>query len=100
MDISPDSLPFCNGDFGFGPVQNLLKLGNAMTHARMHVGLRALDVIVQIITEKLDVRNGGRGHIRVGELPGEQYKRHITDVFGRLESWHTTKLQGRIAIGV
>lgn len=68
---SPDSLPLRDGDFGFGPVQNLLEFGNAVAHARMHVSFRALDVIVQIITEKLNVGNGGRGHIRIGEVSGE-----------------------------
>lgn len=42
-----------------------------MAHTRVHVSFRALDVIVQIITEKLNVGDGGRGHIRIGEVSGE-----------------------------
>jgi len=37
----------------------------------MHVSFGTLDVIVQIIAEKLDMRDGGRCHIWVGEVSGE-----------------------------
>ena len=42
-----------------------------MAHTRVHVGFRTFDVIVQVITEKLNMGDGGRRHIRVGEVPGE-----------------------------
>ena len=58
----------------------------------MHVSFGTFDVIVQIIAEQLDMGDGGRRHIRVGEVPREQYKCHITDVFGRLESRNTAQL--------
>ena len=61
----PDRLPVRSGDFGFSPVQHLLELGNAVAHTRVHVSFRAFDVIVQKITEQLDVGDGGRRHIRV-----------------------------------
>ena len=97
---SPNSFPLSNCDFGLGPVQNFLELGNAMAHTRMHVSFGTLDVIVQVITEQLNVGDGGRRHIRVGEMPREQHKRDVTDIFRRLESRHTAQLQWRVAIGV
>lgn len=71
-----------------------------MAHARMHVRFGAFDVIVQIISEQLDVGDGGRRHIQVGEVSGEQHERHVTDIFRRLEPRNTTQLQRRIAIRV
>ena len=71
-----------------------------MAHTRMHVSFRAFDVIVQIIAEQLNMGDGGRCHIRVGEVSGEQHERHVTDVFRRLEPRNTTQLQRGIAIRV
>lgn len=91
-DIPPDGLPLRDGDFGLCPIQNLLEFRNAVAHTRVHVGFGTLDVIVKIITEKLNVRDGGRRHIRIAEVSGEQYESYIADVFRRPEPWHTTKL--------
>jgi hypothetical protein len=67
----PDGLPLRDDNFSFGPVQNLLELRNTMAHTRMHVSFGALDVIVQVIAEKLNMGDGGRRHIRLGEVSGE-----------------------------
>ena len=42
-----------------------------MTHPRVHVRLGALDVVVQVVSEQLDVRDRRRGGLR-GEVAGEQ----------------------------
>lgn len=96
----PDSLPLCDGRFGLGPVKDLLEFGNAVTHTRVHVSFGTFDVIVQIIAEQLNMGDGGRRHIRIGEVSGKQYKRHVADVFRRLEPRNASQLQRRIAVRV
>lgn len=66
----------------------------------MHVCLGAFDVIVQIIAEQLNMGDGGRCHIWVGEVSGEQHERHVANVLGRFESWDAPEFQWRIAISV
>jgi hypothetical protein len=96
----PNSLPFRSGHFGFCPVEDLLKFGNAVAHARVHVSLGTFDVIMQIVAEQLDVGDGRGRHIRVGKVPGEQDECYVANVFRRLESWDTAQFQRRVAIGV
>jgi len=50
-----DSLPFRSSRFRLGTVQDLLELGYTMTHARVHVSLATVDVVVEVVAEQLDV---------------------------------------------
>jgi hypothetical protein len=53
----------------------------------MHVCLGALDVVVQVIPEELDVRDGGRRGCGVGEVAGEQHEGHVACIIGVSEVW-------------
>lgn len=44
----------------FGPVEDLQELGHSVSHPGMHVGLGALDVVVEVIPKQLDLSDGGR----------------------------------------
>lgn len=52
---SPNRLLFTRGHFCLGTIQYFLEFCHPSPHARVHVRLRTLDVIMQIITEQLDV---------------------------------------------
>lgn len=61
-------LSFCAGDLRLGPVQNLQELCDTMTHSRVQVCFRALDVVVEVISEELDSVDGREGLGRVGKV--------------------------------
>lgn len=47
-------------NFGLSSVKNFKEFGNPVSHSRVHVGLGALDVVVQVIAEKLDAVDGSK----------------------------------------
>lgn len=55
---SRNSLPFSSCYLCLGAVQNLLELCYTMTHAGVHVGLATFDVVVEVVAEQLNVRDG------------------------------------------
>ena len=57
---------------GLGPVEDLEKLGDAVAHARVHVGLGALDGVVQVVAEQLDRVDARVCQVGVGKVPGGQ----------------------------
>ena len=68
----PNGLPFCRCNLGLCTIEHFLELGHAEAHPRVHVRFRALDVIVEIIAEELDVRNGGVSHVGFFEMAREE----------------------------
>lgn len=55
----------------FGAIEDLEELGDAEAHARVHVRLGALDVVVQVVPEQLHARDGVFCCLR-GEVSGEE----------------------------
>ena len=53
------------------PVQHLQKRIHPSSHAGMHVRFRRFDMVVEVVTEKLDAGNGIFLHIG-GEVAGEE----------------------------
>lgn len=47
------------GHLGLRAVEDLEELCDAIAHARVHVRLGALDVVVQVVAEELDAVDGG-----------------------------------------
>jgi hypothetical protein len=47
----------------------------------MHVGLGTFDVIMKIVAEELDMRDGGRCNFRLGEVTREENECNISDIF-------------------
>jgi len=70
-----------------------------MPHPRVHVRLGAFDVIVEIITEQLDVRDGPWG-IGGSEVSREEDKCDITSVFSVAEIGQMTDFQWRVSVRV
>lgn len=52
-------------------VQHLLEFCNTRSHPRVHVCLRTLDMIVKVISEELNMRDGGLSNVRFCEMPRE-----------------------------
>lgn len=48
----------------------------------MHVCLGALDVIMQVVAEVLNVANGAVRGVWIGEVPRKKNEGDIADVFG------------------
>lgn len=71
-----------------------------MPHPRVHVRLRTFDVVVQVVPEQLDVRDGSGRYGRVREVAGEEDKGNIADVFMGLKSRYVLDFEGRITVGV
>ena len=82
------------------PVEHLLELRDAEAHARVHVRLRALDVVVEVVAEELDVRDRLRGNVRVREVAREEDEGDVADVLGGRGQGEVPDLQGRLAVGV
>ena len=96
----PDGLPVDDSDLCLRPVEHLLELADAMAHARVHVRLRALDVVVEVVAEKLDVCNGRIRDDAIGEVAGEEDESDITDVFRVIQSWQMSNLERWVTGGV
>jgi hypothetical protein len=78
--LIPSSFSLCSCYFRLSSIQHLLELCDPVPHPRMHVSLRALDVIMKIVAEELDMRDGGRCNLRMGEVTREQNKSNVSDV--------------------
>ena len=62
-----NSLSFTS-NFWFGAIQYLKEFSYAVAHARVHVGLRALDVIVQVVTERLNKTDSLLASVSFGKV--------------------------------
>ena len=71
-----------------------------MPHARVHVRLGALDVVVQVVAEVLDVADRRGGDVGLGEVPGEEDEGDVADVVRLDEVGEVPQLEGRVARGV
>lgn len=54
-----------------------------MSHATLHVGFGALNVIVEVVSKKLDATDGFPCLVWRGKMAGEEDKGNIADVLGR-----------------
>ena len=66
----------------------------------MHVRLGALDVVMEVVAEELDVRDRLRGDVRVREVAGEEDEGDVADVLGGRGQGEVPDLQGRLAVRV
>lgn len=66
----------------------------------MHIRFRALDVVMQIVTEQLDVRDRRRRHIRPRKVTGEQYKGDMTRILRIPQACNMTDFKRWVSIGV
>jgi hypothetical protein len=57
-DHARNGPPLCFWLFLLGTIENLQECRHSGAHSAMQIGLTALDVVMEIVTEKLDVRNG------------------------------------------
>lgn len=57
-------------------------------------------MIVEVVAEELDVRDGGRCDGGVGEMAREKDEGDITNVFRIAETGKVAYLEGRVAVGV
>lgn len=94
------SFPVRGGRLILGPVQDLLELSDTMSHTRVHVRLRTLDVVVEVIAEVLDVADGRFGDGGVGEVTGEKNKCHVANILGLCKTREVAEFQGRVPGGV
>jgi hypothetical protein len=63
----------------------------------MHVCLGALDMIVQVIPEKLDMRYSSRCDRGVNEVAGEEHESNVTNIFAIAQAREVTNFERRIA---
>ena len=73
MGDLPDGLAFCTRDLCLRSVQYFLEFRDTEAHARMHVGFRTFDVVVEVVTEQLDVGDRGMCNIRLREMTREEH---------------------------
>lgn len=62
-------------------VQHLEELAHSESHSRVHIGLGTLDMVVEVVSEDLDVRDtvlSSRGH----KMSGEKHKGDVSHVVG------------------
>lgn len=69
-----------------GPIQYLLKLCHAMAHAGMHVGFRAFDMVMKVVTEELDVGNRCRGRRSVCKVARKENECDVSEIIAALHS--------------
>jgi len=70
-----------------------------VSHSGVHVGFGTLDMIVQVVTEELDVRDGRLLNGGVGEVAREEDKGDITDIFA-LSERKMTNFKRRVSVGI
>jgi hypothetical protein len=68
-----------------------------MPHPRMHVCLGALDMIVQVIPEELDMGYSTRCDRTVREVTGEEDESNVADILAVTQAWEVTNFKWRIA---
>jgi len=57
-------------------------------------------VIVEVVAEELDVRDGGRCDGGIGEMAREKDEGDISNVFRIAETRQVANLEGRFTVGV
>lgn len=80
-------------------VQHLQELGHTVSHTRMHVGLGALDMIVEVISKDLDVAYASLSSLR-RKVAGKEYKSNIANVIRDLEVGYVANLQRRFLLRI
>jgi len=63
----------------------------------MHVCLGALDMIMQVIPEELNMGYSTRCDRTVREVPREEDESNIADILAVTQAWEVTNFQWRIA---
>ena len=71
-----------------------------MPHTRVHVSFGTLDVVVQVVTEELNMANCAGGDIHVCKMTREEDKCYIANIFRVNEAGDMANLQRRITRGV
>lgn len=55
-----------------GPIKHLQELSHTLPHPRVHVSLGALDVVVKVVAEELDLGDGRKGDFGGRKVAGEE----------------------------
>lgn len=97
---SRSRLPLSTSHLRLGPIQNLLELSHAIPHPRMHIRLGTLDMIMQVITEQLNMRNRPTRHRSVGKVPREQHECDVSCVVCAPQVWEVADFERGVAVGV
>ena len=71
-----------------------------MSHPGVHIGLRTLDVVMEVVTERLDVGNGVGGGGRVREMTRGENKCNIASIVRVPQPLQVTDFERRFAVGV
>lgn len=95
-----DSLPFSGCNFRLRTIEDLLEFADPMPHARVQVSLRALDMIMQVVTEQLDVRDRSRGNGRIEEMAREEDESDVSDLIRLTETRDIANFKRWFAVGV
>ena len=69
-----------------------------MAHARVHVRLAALDVVVEVVPEQRDVADRLGRDGRRGEVAGEEHKRDVANIVAVAQSGQPADLERRLAV--
>ena len=91
------SLPVHDRLLRLRAIEDLLELADAMAHTRVHIRLGALDVIMEVVAEELDVRDRARRDERVRKVAREEHERHVADVLRVLQPGQVPDLERRRA---
>ena len=100
FENSRHSLPFRCRHLCLGTVEDLLKLRYSMPHAGVHIGLATFDVVVEVVTEQLNVRDCIVRYVRLGKVAGKEHKGDISNVFRIAEARHIPDFEGRVTIRI
>lgn len=71
-----------------------------MPHPRMHVSLTAFNVIVKVVAEKLNVRDGVKCRVILSKVSREKHKSDITYIFRVPEPRKIAYFERRITVTV
>lgn len=81
MKYARNSLPLSlSRHLRLSPIKHLLELSHPMPHPTMHIRLRALDVIMEVVPEQRDMRDGLGRDGRRGEVAGEENESDVANL--------------------
>lgn len=66
----------------------------------MHVGLRAFDMVVQVVTEILDMTDRAVRSVWIGEVSWEQDEGNITNIFSLRQARKMPQFEWRVPCGI
>jgi hypothetical protein len=68
-----------------------------MSHSGVHISLRALNMVMQVISEQLRLRYSRSGGGRFAEVTREKNKGNIADFFTIAKTWDMADFERRVS---